>query len=255
MEYFLAEFNLFISAFVDVLFYSISGWTYNPKMLFFGIYLIKPHRIFIYARGGTDDLYHALPNREGDVYNFILSNLKLGDIFVDVGANVGYYSILAPKLVGTNGKVFAIEPIPQTSQVLKFNIKLNKLENVIVIDEAGWHTYAKLKLKIPMGEFGLASSFRNGELEVDVDAIPLNEVLAHTGLSQIKLIKIDVEGAEYEVLRGLTETLKHTKFVVLELSRKADACLKMLQAYGFECRKMKFTDYYVCAKIKNSKSI
>lgn len=242
---FRAEANLFLSALVDTLFYFISGWTYNPKMLFSGIYVVKPYGIFIYARGGADDLYHALPEREGDVHRFIVSNLKSGDVFVDVGGNIGYYAILASKLVGNDGKVFAVEPVPSTSNVLRLNIKLNQANNVIVIDKAAWHTRAKLKLQVPFGEFGLASSLPIRGLEVEVDAIPLDGVLNRMG---IKLIKIDVEGAEYEVLRGLTETLKHTELIVLELSRNLEPCLRLLQAYGFKVEKMKFTSYYACRK-------
>jgi FkbM family methyltransferase len=241
---------MFFSALFDILFYFVSGWNYNPKMLLSGTYLIKLHAILIYARGGTEDLYNALPSREGDVHDFILNRLKPGDIFVDVGANVGYYSIRASKLVGVEGKVFAVEPVPQTVMILEFNIKLNGLENVIVIDKAGWHTRAKLKLKVPKGEFGSSSSFRSGSLVVEVDAIPLDEIFTRTNLLEIKLIKIDVEGAEYEALKGLTKTLKRTKFVVLELSRKTEACLRLLQDYGFKCRKMAFTNYYACKRVK-----
>jgi hypothetical protein len=75
-------------------------------------------------------------------------------------------------------------------------------------------------------------------------------VLIYINPLEIKLIKVDVEGAEYEVLKGSTETLKHTKFVVLELSRKTEACLRLLQAYGFKCKKMKFTNYYACVRVK-----
>jgi len=247
---FLAELNIFLSALFDTLFHSISGWTYNPKIILSGIYLIKPHGILIYARGGTEDLYNVLPNREGDVHDFILNNLESGDIFVDIGANIGYYTILAARLIGIDGKVFAIEPVPQTLKVLRFNIKLNGLRNVMVFDKAGWRARAKLKLKIPMSEFGSASYFRRGSLEVNVDAIPLDEVLNCTNRLEIKLIKIDVEGAEYEVLKGLTETLKCTKSIVLELSRKTEACLRLLQAHGFNFKKMRFMNYYACARVK-----
>jgi len=245
---FKGQINLFISALFDIFFHSISGWAYNPKMLFSGIYGIKPYGILVYGRGGTEDLYCALPRREYDVHDFIVDNLKPGDVFVDVGANIGYYTILASKLVGAGGKVFAVEPVPQTVEVLKFNIKLNGLRNVTVIDKAAWNSCCKLKMKIAFGEFGCASFFRNG-VEVDVDTIPLDDVLVN--VPKIKLIKIDVEGAEYEVLQGLKQTLTRTEYVVLELSRKVDECLKLLKECGFTCEKMKFTSYYKCYKTHN----
>jgi FkbM family methyltransferase len=246
---FKGQLNIFISALFDIFFHSISGWAYNPKMLFSGVYEIKPYRILIYERGGTEDLYCALPRREGDMHDFILDNLKLGDVFVDVGANVGYYTILASKLVGANGKVFAVEPVPQTVRVLKFNIKLNRLKNVTVIDKAAWNSYDRLKMRVMFGEFGCASFFRDG-VEVEVDAIPLDEVLVN--VPKIKLIKVDVEGAEYEVLQGLRQTLTRTEWVILELSRKVGECLKLLKECGFTCEKMKFISYYRCYKTHNS---
>ena len=81
-----------------------------------------------------------------------------------------------------------------------------------------------------------------------MEAIPLDKVLA--SVHEVKLLKIDVEGSEYEVLKGLKGTLNHTKFVILELSRKADACLNLIQAHGFKCKKMKFTSYYLCYREK-----
>ena len=100
-------------------------------------------------------------------------------------------------------------------------------------------------MRIAFGEFGCASFFRNG-VEVDVDAIPLDDALVD--VPKIKLIKIDVEGAEYEVLQGLKQTLTRTGYVVLELSRRANECLKLLKECGFTCEKMKFTIYYKCCK-------
>jgi len=231
------QLNLFISAIFDILFYSVSGWAYNPKMLFSGTYKIKPYKILVYERGGTEDLYHALPRREGDVHDFIVDTLGPGDIFIDVGANIGYYSILASKLVGIDGRVFAVEPIPSTAGVLRFNLKINSLRNVVVVEKAGYFTQGRLKMSIPFKEFGLASIFRKGGVEVYVEAVPLDD-LFHD-IPYVKLLKLDVESSEYEVLKGLNKTLNHTECVVLELSRRVDDCLKLLREHGFKCRKAK----------------
>ena len=109
----------------------------NPKLLRPGFYLIKPYNIVIYVRG-TDDFYYALPRREGSVHDFIVSVLKEGDVFVDVGANIGYYTILGSKLVGSKGLVIAVEPVPDTVKILRFNLRLNDIKNVLVIDKAAW---------------------------------------------------------------------------------------------------------------------
>jgi FkbM family methyltransferase len=243
---FIAELNLFLSAIVDILFHAISGWSYNPKTLFSGIYLVEEYDFYVFSRGRTDDLYDAIPHREGDVHDFIVNALRKGDVFVDVGANIGYYTILASKIVGDEGQVLAVEPVPQTAAMLKFNVWLNGLKNVTVIDKAAWLKHDLIKLKIPMKEFGCASTFRCGTLEVQVEAHPLDYML--TNLMDITLMKIDVEGAEYEALLGSQEVLARTKALVIELSRKAKECLSLLQEHGFKCCKAKFTTYYVCYK-------
>jgi len=69
--------------------------------------------------------------------------------------------------------------------------------------------------------------------EIEVDVAPLDEVLLHEQLREVKLVKIDVEGAE----------------VVLELSRKIKSCLKLLQTLSFKVHKLKFTRYYICSKL------
>jgi len=245
---FKAQLNIFLSALIDSFFYAISGWTYNPKTLFSGTYLVKPYGFLMYARGGTEDLYNALPKREGDVHDFIVKILRPGDIFIDVGANIGYYSILASKLIGVDGIVFAVEPIPSTVEVLRFNIKINNLRNVMVIDKAEYFSHSKLKMSVPFNEFGSASILRKGGVEVYVEAIPLDDIFHD--IPYVRLLKVDVEGSEYEVLKGLDKTLNHTEYVVLELSRKANDCLKLLREHDFKCRKMKFTNYYVCYKGK-----
>jgi hypothetical protein len=69
------------------------------------------------------------------------------------------------------------------------------------------------------------------------------------------LTKIDVEGVEYEVLQGLKQTLTRTGYVALELSRRANECLKLLKECGFTCEKMKFTIYYKCCKTRNNSEV
>jgi hypothetical protein len=69
----------------------------NPRTLFSGVYLIKPFRLIVCVRGGTEDLYNLLPRREESVHDIVVSILRLGDVFVDVGANVGYYTLLASR--------------------------------------------------------------------------------------------------------------------------------------------------------------
>ncbi|MEM2703358.1 MAG: FkbM family methyltransferase, partial [Candidatus Bathyarchaeia archaeon] len=193
-------------------------------------------KIAFSVEGGTDDLYHCIPHREGDVEDFIIKNLQNGDVFIDIGANVGYYTLLGSKIVGETGHVFAIEPVPQTVKVLKLNVSLNGFKNITVIDKAAWCVSNLVKLKVPRKEFGFASVFCKEGAEIYAEAMPLDSMLMNLidDTTHISLIKIDVEGAEYEVLLGAKEILKRTHFLVIELTRKVKECLRILQECGFE---------------------
>jgi hypothetical protein len=94
-----------------------------------------------------------------------------------------------------------------------------------------------------MSWYGLASFSRDG-VSVTVDTAMLDELLQNEDF--VDCMKIDVEGAELEVLRGAKSTLKKTKYLVLELSRDVNEILKELQKEGFKCWKMHFTTYIVC---------
>lgn len=242
--------NLYLSSLIDILLYVVSGHKYNPKTLFSGLYLVKPHNFYIFARGGTDDLYHCLFRRESDVEDLIYKTLEKGDVFVDVGANVGYYTLLASSLLGPRGVVISVEPVPETFKVLLRNIKLNGVNNVVAVPKAAWNNFAKLKICIPRKWYGLASVFRGKSLQRDevtiVDAIPLDSVLGM--YSEIKLVKIDVEGAEYQVLKGTRKALKKTRYVIFEFSREKDGIIHLLREEGFKIRKLKFATYVLAYK-------
>jgi SAM-dependent methyltransferase len=129
-----SELNLWLSALADTLFYAVTGWRVNARLLLRGLYAYRLGGLGLaVVRGATDDLYYLLPQREGDVEAFIAGRLGEGSVFVDVGANVGYYTLLASRLVGPGGAVYAVEPIPSTAAMLRANVRLNDCRNVVVI--------------------------------------------------------------------------------------------------------------------------
>ena len=149
--------NLYVSVVLDILLYCLSTRPFNLRILTNGIYLIKPHGIYVFARRLSDDLYYCLPYREKYVESIIKYTLKDRDIFVDVGANVGYFSLLASRKVGMRGLVIAFEPVPTTYRVFLMNLKLNNVKNVRPYNLAVWSKSKKLRIVIPKGWFGLAS--------------------------------------------------------------------------------------------------
>jgi FkbM family methyltransferase len=149
---------------------------------------------------------------------------KQGDIVVDIGAHIGHYTIIASNRVGANGKVVAIEASPSNFDILDRNIKLNQLTNVIPLNYAAYSKETKIKLYLPGEESGntiyntvISDRARNEEKFVEVNANMLDYLLQSKGIKQeqINWIKIDVEGAEFEVLKGSTNILSNSKDIAL----------------------------------------
>jgi FkbM family methyltransferase len=160
--------------------------------------------------------------REDDIIEHFTP--KQGDIVVDIGANIGRYTLIASKRVGTNGKVVAIEAHPGNFEMLNRNIKLNRLTNVISLNHAVYSKETKVKLYLPGEESGntiyntiISDRARNEDKFVQVSANTLDYLLQSKEIKQEKVnwIKIDVEGAEFEVLKGATNVLSKSKDIAL----------------------------------------
>lgn len=146
---------------------------------------------------------------------FVIHLLRQGDLFIDVGANVGVYSILAG---GLGAKVLAVEPVPSTFNILKDNIRLNYLENRVAAHNMG------LSSKMEVLKF----SFQHGPMNrviFDSETIPGIDVHSDRLDNLLKedrpyLIKIDVEGYEAEVINGAENILSQQTLaaVILELN-------------------------------------
>ncbi|MEU4202928.1 FkbM family methyltransferase [Streptomyces sp. NPDC026294] len=174
--------------------------------------------------------------------------LRPGDVFVDVGANIGYYSLLASRLVGEKGAVVALEASPDFHRVLRKQVVINGCRNVRAVNAA-------ISDREEMLTFTLASSHNMGansivpyageaESTFEVAAQPLSEVLSADELARARVIKIDVEGAEGSVVRGLVPLLDQlrpdaelaievTPQRMLELGESAEELLGALRANGF----------------------
>ena len=161
------------------------------------------------------------PDREEDILKLFCP--KEGDIVVDVGAHIGKYSIIASRMVGSRGKVIAIEAHPDNCDILKQNINLNKLSNVIVLNCAAHSTETLVKLYETGQEDGFTiyntimtdRPSLNTQRYIEVKANTLDSLLLEKGIKQVNWIKIDVEGAEFEVLRGATTILSSSTDISL----------------------------------------
>jgi FkbM family methyltransferase len=161
--------------------------------------------------GNTEDLIgrylYYFGVWEPNLTRWIGENLAAGDTFIDVGANIGYFTLLAAHLVGSRGAVVAIEPSPSMYAALRDNIRLNGLNNVHTINAA---VYDRRELvpfyRGPQGNAGMASIRRHPdvvEFECTVSADVLPELCTVAEIASARIIKIDVEGLECEAASGL----------------------------------------------------
>lgn len=133
--------------------------------------------------------------------------IKPGMTVVDIGANVGYYTLLAAKLLDGKGKVYAFEPDPANYVLLKKNILSNKLEKLAEPFNLAVGSVEK-KNNFFIGRSTGSSLFKvpdSSEETVSVELIPLDKFFRERNWPAVNLIKIDVEGAESFVLEGMTD--------------------------------------------------
>ena len=170
------------------------------------------------------DLY--LGQFERDVVEFLSEYLKPGMVVVDVGANIGIYSMLSAKCVGPRGTVHAFEPTPESFAQLRTNVELNKfsclrLNQLALADEAGTSTLY-LYEQNAMNSLSQQDWVGKALGQVVVNTNTLDEYLLAENVRQVDLLKIDAEGAEMAVLKGAEHLLSgpHSPVVVCEFTDK-----------------------------------
>jgi FkbM family methyltransferase len=143
---------------------------------------------------------------------------KEGDTVIDIGAHIGRYTI-SSKMVGKTGKVVAIEADLDTFQILKRNVALNNLTNVLPLNIAVFSTKTRIKLyeQSASAKYNSIMLTRAAKTKnyVELNADALDSILKLNGVNQVNWIKIDVEGAEFEVLKGSTKTLSSENISLL----------------------------------------
>jgi FkbM family methyltransferase len=154
--------------------------------------------------------------------------LRPGDTFVDVGAHVGFHSLLARRLVGENGRIFSIEPQPYNCAKLLANAELNGFANIAVMAAAAGDADGFIALKNQSrrdrSRLTLAGGGVNdGALTFIVPKITLSWLFEAYDLHRVKLLKIDVEGFELEVLQGARDAIGRVDNIVLEVLPDGDA--------------------------------
>ncbi len=142
--------------------------------------------------------------------------LSPGETFLDIGANIGIYTVLGGEIVGRNGCVIAIEPFVKTAARLQENVLINGLDQVKVrVSAMGTEPgHAKLHMNLDRPvSFSLVDSGK-GQGAVDVPIDSIDDLVSREGIAQVHFIKMDVEGFEHEVLKGGFKTIQRDKPII-----------------------------------------
>ena len=215
---------------------------YVPEM---AVISVHDYRMIVFPReqGIHSELFHY-KRREPMSVDFLKYSglLKKGDVVLDIGANIGYYALLESKLVGEKGLVYAVEPVISNFKLLEANIQLNNVRNIqsfqfafgaeeaeseiYISDRCNWCTLNKVAIQ--------NRCIGSQKVSVEsVDSFLENRVTP-------KLIRMDVEGYEYEILQGMTETLEKGVMLFMEVHpttmKSLDGFFKILKHHGYFVR-------------------
>lgn len=171
--------------------------------------------------------------------------IKEGDVVVDIGANIGYYTLLASKNVGVHGRVYAFEPDPTNFSLLQKNVALNNCENVTLVNKAVAARSETLKLYLSEVNLGDHRAYASEEAResISIECTSIDDYFKDKA-ENIDFIKIDIQGFECKALRGMQATLKKSKgtrltaeFWPYGLTRAGDSpeeLFQLLQSADFE---------------------
>ena len=191
----------------------------NPKILKINV---PKYNYKVYCPANKND-FLSMTIREEDILQQF--SPKEGDTVIDIGAHIGRYTLISSKRIGQNGRVLAIEANPAVFNMLNKNINLNHLTNVKSLNYAVFSEKTKIKLFVPGDNLDFTiyntvmtdRSRKYSEKYVEVEANTLDNILQQNQINpeDVNWIKIDVEGAEYEVLKGATNVLSKSKDIAL----------------------------------------
>jgi FkbM family methyltransferase len=180
----------------------------------------------------------------------VLETLRPGSVFVDLGAHIGYFTMIAARAVSPSGRVFSFEPMAGTRAVLQKNVESNGFAGVVTLVPFG-SSDRRETLSFVVGEYSESSGVSvSGESDrlVDVDCISVDEYFAGLGWPRVDLVKMDVEGQELRTLKGMEEMARRNpemriifEFNVGQLRR----CGVAPEALFSQVRRMGYSSYFM----------
>lgn len=231
---------------------------FSPK----GIVLItcQGNRMYVNTELGYGDIGPILlikgvyEEHETELFRELI---KPGMVVLDIGANIGYYTLIASKLVGDDGRVYAFEPDPKNYELLVKNIEINGYNNITPIHKAVSNKSGRIKLFIDKLSPSLSSFSKDNVLEkagfLEVETTALDDFFGLTGGDTVNLIKMDTQGAEGLIIEGSERLLRNNNLKIImefwpyglrNVGTDPLGLLYKLQSYGFEIKPIDKTDRY-----------
>jgi len=162
--------------------------------------------------------------------------VKRGMTVFDIGAGIGYYTLLAESLVGPEGKVFVFEPHPENYNELKENIMLNSYTNCYLVNKAVSDKTGRTKFYLHPDRGRSSILYRNNRAKcIEVEVIALDDFIKEEGVTP-DVIKMDIEGAELLALKGMKKFIETSENLILfiEYIHNKEQIFKFLRENGFE---------------------
>lgn len=177
--------------------------------------------------GATGNVYCGL--HEFADMAFVLHLLRPGDLFVDIGANVGTYTVLASKVCGASS--IAIEPDPDAARALRRNIALNGIEDLVeVVETAAGASEGRARFTVGLDTCNRMAT--PGDVDVrEVGVLPLDQII---GTRQPAVLKLDVEGFEAAVLAGAARTVGRPTVLAVLTETESGGVADALRGAGFQ---------------------
>jgi FkbM family methyltransferase len=187
--------------------------------------------------------------------------IKKGDIVFDVGANIGYYTLIFANTVGDKGRVFAFEPCPRNIRNLENNVRRNSFQNIVIERTALGENSQTMQMYFPCDvQFGAGGFFkaRSYLAQQEVGVVTLDDFIKKEGITRIDFLKLDIEGGEIFALRGMSETLNQKIIrnafidihdtILLRNGYKPQEIKKYMIKYGYTLYKV-VADQFVPASV------
>jgi FkbM family methyltransferase len=189
----------------------------------------------------TDNLGYLIGTTETHLERAIRKYVSAGDTVYDIGAHIGYVSLSLSKRVGPNGRVIAFEPLPRNVDLLRETIEVNGLKNIRLLDCAASDRCGKTSIRVGDNP-AMASMLWHRDnpcaIELVIRTVAVDDLIEARDLGCPRFVKIDVEGAEGLVLKGMRRTIATSQPVLfIECSDAGrETAWNMLREMGYRCQ-------------------